>query len=157
MLLNILLALIWYLEGSVGQCYDPCLTSHSQEIHYSHYTYTPTNPGSYAHTHFNPDSRLYWKRILSYQYCTLSIRVAARSKAWNAFARSNTGIVGSNPTEGIDVCVYSVFVLSCSGICHKFPGGASKRHYWSDRIENTALLSSARLFYDVGACLPTVN
>jgi hypothetical protein len=32
--------------------------------------------------------------------------------AWsNVFARSNTGIVGSNSTEGMDVCVYSVFVL----------------------------------------------
>jgi hypothetical protein len=33
----------------------------------------------------------------------------------SAFARSNAGIVGSNPTEGMDVCivcVYSVFVLS---------------------------------------------
>jgi hypothetical protein len=30
------------------------------------------------------------------------------------FDRSNTGIVGSNPTQGMDVsvCVYSVFVLS---------------------------------------------
>jgi hypothetical protein len=28
-----------------------------------------------------------------------------------AFARSNTGIMGSNPTRGMDyVCVYSVFV-----------------------------------------------
>jgi hypothetical protein len=29
--------------------------------------------------------------------------------------RSNTGIVCSNPTQGMDVCVfvYSVFVLSC--------------------------------------------
>jgi hypothetical protein len=40
-----------------------------------------------------------------------SIRVAARSKAWTVFDRSNTGIVGSNPTQGMDVCVYSVFVL----------------------------------------------
>jgi hypothetical protein len=41
--------------------------------------------------------------------------VAARSKAWTAFARSKTGILGSNPTWGMDVCVcvYSVFVLSC--------------------------------------------
>jgi hypothetical protein len=39
------------------------------------------------------------------------ITVAARSKAWTVFVRSNTGIVGSNPTRGIDVCVYSVFVL----------------------------------------------
>jgi hypothetical protein len=28
------------------------------------------------------------------------------------FARSNIGMVGSNPTQGMDVCVYSVFVLS---------------------------------------------
>jgi hypothetical protein len=31
------------------------------------------------------------------------ITVAARSKAWNVFARSNTEIVGSNPTKGKDV------------------------------------------------------
>jgi hypothetical protein len=41
--------------------------------------------------------------------------VDARSKAWNAFPRSNAGIVGSNPIQGMDVCVYSVFVL-CSGL-----------------------------------------
>jgi hypothetical protein len=45
----------------------------------------------------------------------MPIIVAARSKAWTVFARSNAGIVGSNPAQGIDVCVcvYSVFVLSC--------------------------------------------
>jgi hypothetical protein len=41
------------------------------------------------------------------------VTVAARSKAWNGFVRSNTGIVVSNPARGMDVCVYSVFVLSC--------------------------------------------
>jgi hypothetical protein len=41
------------------------------------------------------------------------ITVAAQSKAWNVFARSNTGIVGSNPNQGMDVCVYSVFTLPC--------------------------------------------
>jgi hypothetical protein len=42
--------------------------------------------------------------------------VAAQSKAWTVFARSKAGIVGSNPTQGMDfhVCVYSVFVLSCT-------------------------------------------
>jgi hypothetical protein len=30
-----------------------------------------------------------------------------------AFGRSNTGVVGSNPTRSMYVCVYSVFVLSC--------------------------------------------
>jgi hypothetical protein len=38
--------------------------------------------------------------------------VAARSKAVTVFARSNAGIVDSNPSRGMDVCVcvYSVFV-----------------------------------------------
>jgi hypothetical protein len=41
--------------------------------------------------------------------------VAARSKAFTVFSRSNAGIVGSNSTQVMDicVCVYSVFVLSC--------------------------------------------
>jgi hypothetical protein len=33
------------------------------------------------------------------------ITVAALSKARNVFARSNAGIVGSNPTRGMDVCL----------------------------------------------------
>jgi hypothetical protein len=43
------------------------------------------------------------------------ITVAARSEAWTVFAPSNAATVGSNPTRGIDVCVwvYSVFVLFC--------------------------------------------
>jgi hypothetical protein len=39
------------------------------------------------------------------------ITAAARSKARNVFTRSNIGIVGSNPTQRVNVCVYSVFVL----------------------------------------------
>jgi hypothetical protein len=42
--------------------------------------------------------------------------VAARSEALTVFARSNAGIVGSNPAQGMDVCivcVYSVFVPIC--------------------------------------------
>jgi hypothetical protein len=35
----------------------------------------------------------------------LSITLAARSKARNVFARSMTGIVGSNPTQAMNVCV----------------------------------------------------
>jgi hypothetical protein len=35
--------------------------------------------------------------------------MATRSKAWTVSARSNTGIVGSNPDQD----VYSVFVLFC--------------------------------------------
>jgi hypothetical protein len=39
-----------------------------------------------------------------------------RSKARTVFGRSNTGIVGSNPTRGMDVCPrFCVFVLSFVG------------------------------------------
>jgi hypothetical protein len=41
------------------------------------------------------------------------VTVAQRSKVCTVFARSDAGIVGSNPTQGMDVwyvCVYSVFV-----------------------------------------------
>jgi hypothetical protein len=40
------------------------------------------------------------------------IKVAARSKAWTVFARSNTGIVCSNPTRDMDVCV-RLFCFCC--------------------------------------------
>jgi hypothetical protein len=45
-------------------------------------------------------------------YCLfMPMTVYARSKAWTVFAPSNTGIVGSNPTKGMDgsvrlCCVY---------------------------------------------------
>jgi hypothetical protein len=42
--------------------------------------------------------------------------VAARSKAW-AFRRVLAGIVGSNPSGGMDVCLLWVFVLSGTGLC----------------------------------------
>jgi hypothetical protein len=43
----------------------------------------------------------------------LPITVAAWSNAWTVFACLDAGIVGSNPTEGMDVCVcvYSVCVV----------------------------------------------
>jgi hypothetical protein len=45
------------------------------------------------------------------------ITVAAGSKAWTLFARSNAGIVGSNRTQGMDVCVrlFCVCVVLCVG------------------------------------------
>jgi restriction endonuclease S subunit len=38
--------------------------------------------------------------------------VAARSKAWTVFALSNARIVGSNPTQGMDVCAFILCVGS---------------------------------------------
>jgi hypothetical protein len=48
-----------------------------------------------------------------YRY-VVPITVAARSKAWTVFARSNAGIMGSSPTENMDVCVclFCVCVLA---------------------------------------------
>jgi hypothetical protein len=44
------------------------------------------------------------------------ITEAAWCKAWTAFARSNTGIVGSNPTWDMNVCVrlFCVCVVLCA-------------------------------------------
>jgi hypothetical protein len=58
------------------------------------------------------DISYYW-RVLRWP-----ITVAARSKAWTVFARSNTGIVGSNPTRCLNICVrvFCICVL-CIGSC----------------------------------------
>jgi hypothetical protein len=47
----------------------------------------------------------------------MPITVGARSKAWTVFAPSNTGIMGSNSTLGMDVCVrlFCVCVVLCVG------------------------------------------
>jgi hypothetical protein len=45
-----------------------------------------------------------------------SVTVAEQSEACTVFARSKAGIVGSNPTQGMDVWyvhVFILFVLSC--------------------------------------------
>jgi hypothetical protein len=46
-----------------------------------------------------------------------SITVAAWSKAWHVFARSKAGIVCSNPTQGMDVCLrlFCVCAVVCVG------------------------------------------
>jgi hypothetical protein len=44
----------------------------------------------------------------------MTIAVAARSKAWTVLARSNAGIVSSNPTRGMDVFLHLFSV--CVGI-----------------------------------------
>jgi hypothetical protein len=47
----------------------------------------------------------------------MPVKVAEWSKAWTVLARLDAGIVGSNPTRGMNVYVYvyvySMFVLSC--------------------------------------------
>jgi hypothetical protein len=62
--------------------------------------------------------------------------VAARSKACTVFARSDAGIVGSNPTQGMmSVCVFCVCVvlLVGSGSCYGLiPGPKSP----TERVKN---------------------
>jgi hypothetical protein len=53
------------------------------------------------------------------------ITVATLSKAWTVFTRSNTGIVGSNPTWGMDVCVR----FFC--VCHVLYAGSGLATGWS--------------------------
>jgi hypothetical protein len=55
--------------------------------------------------------------ILGKVWSTEPITVAAPSKIWTVFARSDTEIVGSNPTQGMDVCVrlFCVCVVLCTG------------------------------------------
>jgi hypothetical protein len=58
------------------------------------------------------ESTSVWTILRRYQNLEL-ITAAARSKARTVFARSNTVIVGSNSTQGMDVCMrLFLFVLS---------------------------------------------
>jgi hypothetical protein len=47
----------------------------------------------------------------------MPITVAVLSNAWTAFARSSTGVMGSNPTRSMDVCMrlFCVCVVLCVG------------------------------------------
>jgi hypothetical protein len=51
---------------------------------------------------------------------SLPITVTTRSKAWNVFADSNTGIMVLNRTQRMDVCLpFSLFVLFCISLLSK--------------------------------------
>jgi hypothetical protein len=45
------------------------------------------------------------------------VTVGERSKAWTVSTRSVAGIVGSNPTQGMDVCCVYAFILFVSSCC----------------------------------------
>jgi hypothetical protein len=71
-------------------------------------------------------TEVYYKSfIIKLRKCTYSvlyvgvwlITVAARSTVWINFTRWNIGIVGLNPTQGMDVCVrlFCVCVVLCEG------------------------------------------
>jgi hypothetical protein len=59
---------------------------------------------------------MYVHLMLREQTSFLPIPVAARSKACTFFVRSNTGIMGSNPTQVMDVCLRLFYVCAGSGV-----------------------------------------
>jgi hypothetical protein len=48
---------------------------------------------------------LFTSKLFNVPVSVMRIAVAARSNALNVFACSDTGIVGSNPTQSMDVCL----------------------------------------------------
>jgi hypothetical protein len=56
-----------------------------------------------------------WKYLISAAVNCKPITLATQFKAWTVFARSDTGIVGSKPTWGMDVCVCLLCV--CAVLC----------------------------------------
>jgi hypothetical protein len=62
----------------------------------------------------NSYTRHFDKNIHRVEY-RMPITVAARSKAWTVFVRSNTEIIGSNATWRMDVCVHLFCV--CAVLC----------------------------------------
>jgi hypothetical protein len=67
---------------------------------------------NFVRLNVNPGEDIYSYHI----HCPL-ITVATRSEACTAFARLNTGIIVSNRTRGIDVCMclFCVCVVLCVG------------------------------------------
>jgi hypothetical protein len=45
------------------------------------------------------------------------ITVAARSKALTVFARSDAGIMGSNPAQGMDYVLCAFILCLCCSVC----------------------------------------
>jgi hypothetical protein len=62
---------------------------------------------------------MYVLTFKKFKLCWSVITVAARYKAWNAFTRSNVGIVDSNSIQGIDICLRLFGV--CVVLCRKRP------------------------------------
>jgi hypothetical protein len=95
-------------EFSYSICWEGCRTIRSRptlRYFYGHPCTDMRQP-----TNLNTDTFLW---ILIDQ---LPITVAARSEAWTVFARSNTGVVGSSLTWGMDACVRLFCVCVILGV-----------------------------------------
>jgi hypothetical protein len=62
-----------------------------------------------------PNTKSFHWLFVNQKMRIIAITAAAPSRAWNVFARSNTGIVGSNPPWGMDFCLrlFCVCVVLC--------------------------------------------
>jgi hypothetical protein len=74
-----------------------------------------------------------YELFIGYYVQELPLTVAARSKAWTVFVRSNAEIVGSNPTQGMDVCLRLFCVCVRSGSASADP--LSKESYRLSKIK----------------------
>jgi hypothetical protein len=61
--------------------------------------------------------------------CLEPVKMAARSKVWTVFAHSNTGIVGSTPTWGLDVCVRLFCVCAVQPVASRYTNYAIPAAY----------------------------
>jgi hypothetical protein len=65
----------------------------------------------------------------------MCIIVFPRSKAWNVFALSNTGIVGSNAIQGMDICL-RLFCVCVQVAVLRRSDPSSKESYLLYKIKN---------------------
>jgi hypothetical protein len=83
--------------------------------------------------------------------------VAAWFNAWTLFARSNAGIVGSNPTQGMDVCLhlFCVYVVlyAGSGLATGWCPIQGDLQTAEPQIDRWCLISISSNYNDVGCVL----
>jgi hypothetical protein len=96
------------LQGNVGSSYNPSMSVSTNEQTDGTFVKLRTISWQSGHPIF----------VFSTAIGTVRpIRVPAQSKAWTVVARSNAGIVGSNLTQGMNVCVplFCVCAVMCVG------------------------------------------
>jgi hypothetical protein len=65
--------------------------------------------------YFSDNFRFYALKFQEIYVCYIADH-SGLAKAWTVFACSNTGIVGSNPTQGLDICLRLFCVRVGSGL-----------------------------------------
>jgi hypothetical protein len=88
------------------------------------------------------DTRIiFWLSVRIYLAMTsnvcYTITLPAQSKAWNVFAISKTGVGGSNPTQGMDICLclFCDFCQAAALLRANPPSKESYRHSWIKKLK----------------------